>query len=424
MMKSPYPIEQTLGMQYYAGDTQGTGGFLRRSAEDFIVNEVENEAENKEGGKYLICRLTKKNWELQRAVREISRHLGISHRRIAWAGTKDKHAITTQLISIYDIEPEDLERVHLKDISLEAVRKSQAALSLGELQGNRFEITIRDCMPEDLDARVDAACMTAAEGIPNFYGIQRFGVIRPVTHLVGEAMLQGDLEEAVAIYVGLASKDEPEETYNARQHFSESRDALEALNQIPVHLHYERSMLHHLVEKPGDYEGALLNIPPKLISMFVGAFQSWLFNKTLSMRMEEGYGLTEPINGDRLIFTNGREDIVTPQNISTAAVHMKRGRCSVAIMMPGSEPLKTHGPMDEYILGLMGEHQITPEDFARVSELIRTRFRGARRPIALKTDIERVITGTDVKLSFTLPPGHYATTVCREIMKADPLAMI
>jgi tRNA pseudouridine13 synthase len=29
-----------------------------------------------------------------------------------------------------------------------------------------------------------------------------------------------------------------------------------------------------------------------------------------------------------------------------------------------------------------------------------------------------------VRLSFELPPGQYATTVCREYMKGDPLTMI
>jgi tRNA pseudouridine13 synthase len=55
---------------------------------------------------------------------------------------------------------------------------------------------------------------------------------------------------------------------------------------------------------------------------------------------------------------------------------------------------------------------------------VHTRFEGALRPIALRSAVEAKVTGLDVSLGFTLPPGHYATTVCREYMKADPVMMI
>ena len=67
---------------------------------------------------------------------------------------------------------------------------------------------------------------------------------------------------------------------------------------------------------------------------------------------------------------------------------------------------------------------ITAEDFARASVFVRTKFEGALRPIALKTPVESSVEATDVCLKFTLPPGHYATTVCREYMKADPVYMV
>lgn len=73
---------------------------------------------------------------------------------------------------------------------------------------------------------------------------------------------------------------------------------------------------------------------------------------------------------------------------------------------------------------LLLEHHISAEDFERASMFVSTKFDGAWRPITLKTEIESSIENTDVRLKFTLPPGHYATTVCREFMKADPLQMI
>jgi len=55
---------------------------------------------------------------------------------------------------------------------------------------------------------------------------------------------------------------------------------------------------------------------------------------------------------------------------------------------------------------------------------VEMKFDGTLRPIALSADVQTEVVDNDVRLRFTLPPGHYATTVCREYMKADPYAMI
>jgi tRNA pseudouridine13 synthase len=73
---------------------------------------------------------------------------------------------------------------------------------------------------------------------------------------------------------------------------------------------------------------------------------------------------------------------------------------------------------------LMQNHGIDAKDFARASRFVETAFAGVARPIALSAGVEADVMDASVRLRFTLPPGHYATTVCREYMKADPYAMI
>ncbi|WP_292520814.1 tRNA pseudouridine(13) synthase TruD [Methanoculleus sp.] len=423
MMPSPYPLEAELGMRYYASDAPGIGGRLRSSPEDFVVEELPLPISDPDGP-YLICRLTKKNWELQRAVKEIAKRLGISHRRIAWAGTKDKNAVTTQLISIYDVPPEAIGQVHLADISLEVVGRSQHSLALGDLMGNRFDIVIRDCITEDLAERVRTATEAASTGIPNYYGLQRFGVVRPVTHLVGRSILKGDYEGAVVTYVGRAYPLESERAQSARNHFADTRDARAALADLPVQMTYERAMANHLVANPGDYAGALRALPPKLLSLLVSAFQSHLFNCALSSRIDAGLSLTEPEVGDRLLFLNGREDIVSARNRQAALLQIRRGRCRIALFIPGAEPMAPRGPMDEIMQELMQTSGIDATDFERASRFVETKFAGVLRPISLSTGVQADVSGESVRLRFTLPPGHYATTVCREYMKADPYVMI
>ena len=423
MIRSPYPLEQDLGMRWYASDAEGIGGKLRSSAEDFIVREIPV-VSGSGTGPYLICRLTKKNWEHQHAIKEIAKHLGISHRRIGWAGTKDRRAVTTQLISIYKAEPEAVENVRLKDITLEIVGHQNSQLSLGDLLGNEFDIVIRECTTAGLKERAQEITADLIHGVPNYYGLQRFGVIRPVTHRVGECILSGDYEGAVLTYIGQAFPLESENIRMIRTAFLQTRDPQVALRELPVPMGYERAMLQHLHNHSEDYAGALFELPPKLLSMFVSAFQSYLFNEALSQRITQGYSLTEPRVGDRLLFLNKKEDVVNARNIKTALQHISRGRCSIAIFMPGKEPFHPVSESDQYIAGLMGERGIGAEQFRQASAFVKTRFDGALRPIALRTEIHPITEDTSVRLQFILPPGHYATTVAREFMKAEPLQMI
>jgi len=438
MRESPYPLEQGLGISWYATATEGIGGHLRREPEDFIVDEMPA-GHWKDKGQYLILRLTKRNWEQQRLVKEMAKALGISHRRISWAGTKDRNAVTSQYISIYDLEPESLERITLPDMRLEQVGRSDHAIALGELQGNRFTIRIRDCDPSGLAERVGEVALAAGSGIsnrgfsnpgfptsgfPNYVGIQRFGVTRPVTHLVGEKILRGDLEGAVLTYLGVTFPAESPGIREVRGAFLADRDVKEAIRRFPVRLTFERAMLHHLDGHPGDYQGALKALPPRLLSMFVSAFQSFLFNTLLSQRCGQGIPLGEPVPGDRLLFHDGKEDRVTRGNLAAAVLQVARKRARIGLFVPGSGPEPGSRPDGDPARALLGEIGITPDNFASASKLVSAAYSGMTRPIALTTEIDSRIEGNDAILAFSLGPGQYATTVCREFMKADPLQMI
>ncbi len=424
MKQSPYLLERELGMRYYASDADGIGGRLRSVPGDFLVEEIPLPEKGGVGGPYLICTLTKTNWELQHAVKEIAKRLGISHRRIGWAGTKDRNAVTSQRISIYNVTADQVAAVRLKDILLEPVGNANEALSLGDLQGNRFDLVIRETETPDLGECVREITETVKDGVPNYFGLQRFGAIRPVTHKVGEWILRGDFEQAVLTYIGLAYPAETDPVKAIRSEFYQSRDPAPALRSLPLQMNYERAMLHHLHVHAGDYAGALRELPPKLLSMFVSAFQSYLFNCALSLRFDGGHGLDDPVPGDRLLFANGRTDTATASNLAAVSMHIRRGRCGIALFMPGKEKTdpKSEGGrvMDELLAG----YSITPEDFGHASAFVQTKFNGAWRPIALKTEIGSSLEGGSVRLKFILPPGHYATTVCREFMKADPVRMI
>jgi len=424
MRKSPFPLDHTLGLSWYISDQDGIGGRLKAEPEDFMVEEIAETPDPSGTGPYLICRLTKKNWDQQRAIKEIAGRLGVSHQRIGFAGTKDKRAVTTQYISIYKADPAFIKDLVIPDMTIEPIGASDHQLSLGDLKGNRFQISLADFEPQNPDSDPQVLLTGLSGGVPNYFGYQRFGVQRPVTHLTGLDILRGSYEEAVRTFVSTPSSGETGEYAEGRRFYAETGDAKESLHRIPVRLSLERSLLHHLVSKPGDFAGAFHTFPRTLRSMFVSAVQSWLFNRALSMRIEEGRGLDDPREGDRIIYPDGRSDFVTSGTARMAAMQVKRDRCRIAIFMHGSEPVDPVGPDDRNMAWLMEEEGITNEMFGAASTFLETRFTGAPRSILLKTDIDVKKNEDRMTFLFSLQPGQYATTLLREIMKADPIRMI
>ncbi|MBO5118595.1 tRNA pseudouridine(13) synthase TruD [Methanocorpusculum sp.] len=422
MRKSPYDRETELGIGYYAADCVGIGGKLRAVPEDFIVEELPITFTNT--GPYTICRLTKKSWEHQHAVREITNRLHISPKRFGWAGTKDRNAVTTQYVSLYDVQKEQIEALAIKDIEITPVATHQFSLGLGNLEGNRFRLTLRGCEEDGLAEKTAEITAAVKTGIPNYFGLQRFGALKPITHRMGYHILRGEYKEAVDLYVGDAFPYESDEIKKARARFRETGDAKEALHDLPVHLSYERIMLDSLMKKREDFGAALQSLPPKLLSMFVSAYQSWLFNMAVSARCGEETPLNEPRIGEHLIFANGRVDRVTEKNLPTARQHMKRGRCFVVGWMPGKTLPVAAGPLEEEMFALMEKDGIAMQDFDLAAAFVKTNYDGFHRRISLEADVAAEVLGTDVVLSFTLPPGHYATTVAREYMQADPASMV
>jgi tRNA pseudouridine13 synthase len=173
-LKESPEFEKRIGIWFYSTRAEGIGGEIKRIPVDFFIREITNRAEGDEG-KYLIAELTKQNWDTHSVVREISNRLRVSRNRIGFAGTKDKFAVTTQKISIWDTDETELERVKIADVSLKPIGRSSKAVSLGDLYGNEFKIVIRNIVGRKEEVAEKIAAITTeietAGGIPNFFGV-------------------------------------------------------------------------------------------------------------------------------------------------------------------------------------------------------------------------------------------------------------
>jgi len=419
---------KNIGIENFFTSTKGIGGRLRRTAEDFVVEEVSLPPERDDTGEFSIAQIRVKNWETNRLIRQLSRHLHISRKRIGFAGTKDRRAVTTQLFSI-KAPLEDIQKISLKDVEILDCYPSKKDLSLGDLIGNRFHIAISEIDGKsDIEEVVKNTSneLNSLGGFPNFFGHQRFGTLRPITHVMGKKIIDGDFGGAVHAYLGNPVEIEGEEAFSARQAFEKDGDYAEGLRAYPKHLGFERAMLNHLVTNENDFVGAVAALPKNLTWMFVHAYQSFLFNKILSKRIEQGILSNEPLIGDIILppDDNGLPDHkkwidVTEDNIEKIARKVKEEKAFVSGLVPGTEARFAEGEQGEIERKVLKEEGMSFKDFA-VPQMMELSSKGIRRElVAPMKDFSHEIDGNSVKMHFELMKGCYATSLLREFMKTD-----
>ncbi|MCD6575922.1 MAG: tRNA pseudouridine(13) synthase TruD [Nanoarchaeota archaeon] len=362
------------------------GGEIKKYPEDFIVEEITPDGKictigynfveilkdlvPKERREHLHFTLVKKNWTTLRAVSELSKRLRVSRKRFGFAGTKDRRAITAQRISVWNATIEQLKKIKIKDITIKDFNYSNKRITLGDLYGNRFTITIRNANVKELGK----VKKILEKDIPNFFGPQRFGIQRRINHLIGKQLLLGNFEGAAMILI-TSRGDEDEKSTNAREFAAKNWGKWrEILKVWPKNLGVEAAVLNYLVKYPKDYANAIRQLPKNLRRMFIHSFQSYIFNRTLE----------ELINRD-----------ITVKEIPLVGYETK-----------------LEGETGEIIKKILKEENIKLEHFKlkRMPELAE---KGDKRDAWIKVENLKILNvkNKEVKLQFTLKKGAYATTI-------------
>jgi tRNA pseudouridine13 synthase len=448
-------IDKVIGIEVYATETAGVGGAIRESVDDFVVEEalvdgskaeIEKSAENRVLGaspskqRYLVCVLIKRDWDTFIALRNIAKQLCVSQRQIQIAGIKDAKAVTAQHITIEHVSMEDMAKVHVKDIEVRPLGYIRDKLSTYYLLGNNFTINVKEIKHSEatIEKRITetARALDAVGGIPNFFGHQRFGTTRPITHLVGKAIVEGEFEEAAMLFLAKPSVHEHPSSRNVRKELQSTQDFKKALQNFPKQLRYERLMLIHLVDKPEDFVGAFRRLPVKLQTLFVQAYQSYLFNHFLSARIKNGFSLNKAEVGDYVMNVErsglsmlNTARIAYAENLSKTNESVKVGKMRVALPLIGIKQRFSQGAMGKIERQILEKESVKTEKF-RVDAIPEASGRGGLRAVVAPIKgfkVHGVSTCTanqrerQANLSFMLLRGSYATVFLREIMKPrDP----
>lgn len=152
------------------------GGILRFTPEDFVVEEQLSLGSDTDTGEHLWLRIRKRGENTGHVAALIAKALGIPPSAVGHAGLKDRHALTTQWLSVHrPTGPMPAwEQILPESVELLETRRQPRKLRPGMLEGNRFAIIVRAVSGDraELDRRIGEI---RERGVPNYYGEQRFG---------------------------------------------------------------------------------------------------------------------------------------------------------------------------------------------------------------------------------------------------------
>ncbi len=447
-------LEKSLGIEVYTTSSLGISGVIRQRIEDFVVEEVlvdgskavipwaGSHVKRRVLGSsvirnhYLLCVLVKRNWDTFAVLNAVAKQLGVSTKHVQIAGIKDAKAVTAQHITIEEVSCEEIQKVQVKDVKVYPIGYFRSKLSSYYLFGNHFHIIIRAITysKSKIKERVTKTIeeLKAKRGILNFFGHQRFGTTRPITHLVGKAIVEGNFKKATMLYLAKPSPYEHPQSHQVRKQLKETQDFRQALKEFPKQLRYERLMLRHLATKPDDFVSAFRKLPTKLERLFPQAFQSYLFNKFLSRRVMKGLPLNSVEVGDYAVSVerSGLPMLKMRRIASSEAVTeinnaVKAGRMRLAIPLVGFRQHPSKGFQGEIEKQILEEEGVDMENF-KIKAVPEMSLRGGLRTATVPlNDFFLNETSKDslnpskqkTEVSFTLHRGSYATMLLRELMK-------
>ncbi|AOH37488.2 tRNA pseudouridine(13) synthase TruD [Luteimonas sp. JM171] len=318
---------------------------MRSAPEDFFVEELDG-FEASGSGEHLLLTVQKRGLNTLEAVRRIARWAGVGEQAVGYAGLKDRHAVTRQRFSVHLPGREAPALAELEDAGLEVVAQARHARKLprGALAGNRFVLVLREA--QGARAEVESRLrQVAAEGVPNWFGAQRFG------------RGGGNVAAALAMFAGRRVR----------------RD--------------KRSLL-------------------------LSAARSELFNRVLAERVRDG-SWNRPLEGEAWIL-DGSRSVFGPEPL-TPGLEARLARFDIHPSAPlwGRGELRSQGRARAIEMAALEGADAEALRSGLEQAGLRQERRATRvRPGALAWNWQGP--GT-LELSFTLPPGAYATTVLAEI---------
>lgn len=359
-------------------------------------------------GPFALYRLDKSGWTTPDAVAAVRRRWRVDLHCVSYGGLKDRHAITSQFLTIEQGPRRGLQH---HSVRLTYLGQVDAPFRSGDIKANRFRIIVRDLGESHAKIALHTAGDVSEAGVPNYFDDQRFGSAAG-GEFIGRLMVLGRYEDAVRLaltgayeFDSAAQKREKAVLRRLWGRWTECRAALDR--------GHARSLVEYLTGHPDDFRGAAERLRPELQGLYLSAYQSFVWNRMLAA------GLVATVPADAL-----------------GAIALKVGRFPVPVGKPALSSLhdstlplpsaRLHAEPNAVWRPWL-DAALADQGFAlaqmKLPRLRRPFFSKGERPAFVRPGGFAVRAGPDdrhpgrsrLDLNFDLPRGSYATLVVKRL---------
>ncbi len=391
---------------------------LKQQPEDFFVEELTDVAPQPTGP-FALYRLRKRGWSTPDALAAVRQRWQIEPRRLSCGGLKDRHAVTSQYLTIFHGPRRGLKQ---GEIQVDYLGQCERPYTSTDIRANRFRVTVRALAADDAAQIRQALEEVRADGVPNYFDDQRFGSVAPGGEFIAKLLVLGRFEEALRL--ALTESYEHDRAAEKRQkalllaHWGDW-----ALLKARLPRGHAGEVVDYLRHRPDDFRGAVVRLHPELRGLYLSAYQSHLWNRLLARWVE---GRFRPEQILRVGLKLG--EVPMPRGLDE---EQRRELASLSLPLPSARlHLADDDPLAPLATSVLAEEglQLRQMQVKGVRELFFSK--GERAARCVPTDLraqaapdERHAGREKLDLSFDLPRGSYATLVVKRVSAACGFAL-
>lgn len=383
---------------------------IKQRPEDFSVIESYRFKEDPRG-EYFVYRMDKQKLSTLAAVERLREKFHVKRTDVSFCGLKDKQGRTEQLIAVHkkQVELQD------PDLKLTLIGRSSEALSAANITSNRFSVIVRDLSQDEADRVGESVAEVARVGVVNYFDSQRFGFVKHGQGFIAKDLLRGDLQAALKSLIGKPSEMDQSEDAKIKQWFADHWGEWHLHPPYASWVRY-RPMVERLRQNPNDFAGALLSVDRRMRAMVVFEFQSALWNDAVRRYLQR-----KVPERDLIAIRYQLGSLLLPRALAPELG--KAFRHQTFPLLAKDSPLPDPEIREACEAALARERMTLPG--LEITKVTAFHFKHEERPLFVFPDKLHVSEPAPdeanrgrlkVVLSFTLPPGAYATLVVRRVL--------
>jgi tRNA pseudouridine13 synthase len=386
---------------------------IKQRPEDFVVREGYRFDEDPAGPVW-VYRMDKQKVSTLQALERLGKEFAVRRRDLSVCGLKDKQGRTEQLVGVAGGPLAESEVVQSGDLRLKLIGRAAEPLSSDNITANRFEVTVRDLSHEEAERVPESVAEVDRAGVVNYFDSQRFGFLKHGQGLIAKDLLKGDFEAALRRFLATPSELDQSDDAKVKRFWAANWGQWTMRAPSEAAARYA-PVLRQLRLDPKNFKGAFLHIDRRVRMMMIFELQSLVWNEGVRRYLSRKIPAAELVGlryqAGALLFPRSlpreqREEL-WPKTFPLLAPdsRIEDGEIRAAalealaaqqlnlehLVVPGTPMFFKHEERPLFVRP--GKMRVNPP---RPDELNRGRHK--------------------VNLSFTLPPGAYASLVVRRVL--------